>query len=40
MKEIDINKLIGWLSNKANKSNSWLERTAYLEVIRHIKGKQ
>ena len=37
---MDIKELISWLEDRANKSTSWLERTAYLDTIEYIKGKQ
>ena len=37
---MNVKELISWLEDKANKSHTWYERTAYLEVIRYIKEKQ
>lgn len=34
---IEINKLIAWLEDKANKSATWYERTAYKSVIDYLK---
>ena len=34
---IEINKLIAWLDEKANKSTTWYERTAYKSVIDYLK---
>ena len=34
---IEINKLIAWLEDKANKSATFFERTAYKSVIDYLK---
>lgn len=33
----EINKLIVWLEDKANKSTTWYERCAYKSVIDYLK---